>query len=292
MHGADKSPVLLVGASGRVGRMVMHHWPQVSDSLPMLAQFRRSTTRSDCLIWDPLTGPEALLDAVSATGGFSAMIMLAGVTPGPGKNLALNRTLAEACLDAASRAGIGRVLLASSSAVYGAGAGTPLAETASCDPANAYGAAKLAMEEACMSWRARGIDLCMLRIGNVAGADALLLNVAKSAPDQAIEIDIFDDGRGPVRSYIGVRTLASVLRSLCLHPDQLPAVVNIGTREPVSMDALADAAHHPWLKRSPTGPTPQSITLDCSLLSTMHEFNTLDSRPDEMVRQWKETLEP
>lgn len=113
MHGADKSPVLLVGASGRVGRMVMHHWPQVSDRLPMLAQFRRSTTRSDCLIWDPLTGPEALLDAVSATGGFSAMIMLAGVTPGPGKNLALNRTLAEACLDAASRAGIGRVLLAS-----------------------------------------------------------------------------------------------------------------------------------------------------------------------------------
>lgn len=258
----------------------------------MVAQFRKGPPKPGCLIWDPLRESQPLLDAVSASGGFSAMVMLAGVTPGPDKDLGLNRTLAEACLDAASRAGIGRVLLASSSAVYGPGTGAPLAETAPCHPANAYGAAKLEMEQACAIWREDGMDLCMLRIGNVAGADALLLNVAKADAGKAIEIDIFDDGRGPVRSYIGVKTLASVLQSLCLHPDPLPNTLNIGMPDPISMDALADAAHQPWRERSPSGPTPQRITLDCNLLASLHDFNDLESQPEEMVRQWKEISQP
>lgn len=290
MPAAKSRPVLLVGASGRVGSMVAHHWIQCSDKLPILAQLRTGATRPDCLIWDPLRGPQALLDAVSAGGGFSAMVMLGGVTPGPGKALGLNRTLAEACLDAAMRAGISRVLLASSSAVYGAGAGAPLAETDACVPANEYGVAKLEMEQGCAPWRARGMDLCMLRIGNVAGADALLLNVAKAAEGKAIEIDIFEDGRGPVRSYIGVQTLASVLQSLCIHPNPLPDILNIGAPQPISMNALADAACHPWRKRMASGQTPQSITLDCTLLASLHDFRSLDSRPEEMVRQWKETF--
>lgn len=291
MPAAKSLPVLLVGASGRVGRMVAHHWQHVSDCPSMVAQFRKQRPRHGCLIWDPLSGPQPLLDAVSASGSFAAMVMLAGVTPGPGKNLDLNWTLAEACLDAAARAGIPRVLLASSSAVYGAGTGVPLGETAACNPANAYGAAKLEMEQASALWRARGMDICMLRIGNVAGADALLLNVAKSAPDEAIEIDIFDDGHGPFRSYIGVRTLASVLQSLCRHPGSLPEILNIGAPKPISMDALADAARHPWIRRRPSGPTPQSITLDCNLLASLHDFNKLDSLPEDMVRQWKETFQ-
>jgi UDP-glucose 4-epimerase len=289
MHAADTRPVLLVGASGRVGRMVLHHWQRLADAAALVPQFRASGTPG-ALIWDPLEGPQALLEAVSTSGGFQAMVMLAGVTPGRGQDLGLNRILAEACLEAASLAGIPRALLASSSAVYGAGKGAPISETDPCKPANDYGSAKLAMEQACAYWRNDALDLCMLRIGNVAGADALLLNVANSATDEAIEIDVFDDGRGPVRSYIGVRTLASVLQTLCLPSTSLPDVLNIGAPEPISMDALADAAHHPWRNRMPSGPTPQSITLDCSLLSSLHDFTPQDSRASEMVRQWKETL--
>lgn len=289
MPEADYLPVLLVGASGRVGQMVERHWRQGPDPLPLMAQFRGPGAPQDALIWSPLAGPGALLQAASTTGGFQAMVMLAGVTPGPGKDLDLNRTLAEACLDAASQAGISRVLLASSSAVYGAGA--VLSETATCAPVNAYGAAKLRMEQACAPWRKQGMDLCLLRIGNVAGADALLLNAAKAAPGQTIEIDIFDDGRGPVRSYIGVRTLAQVLQTLCLHPASLPAVLNIGTPEPVSMDALADAAGQPWRARVAASQSPQTITLDCSLLASLHSFAPQDSDPANMVQQLKESAQ-
>lgn len=290
MPAVDTTRVLLVGASGRVGWMVLHHWQRFADTLELVPQFRASGT-SGPLVWDPLAGPQALLDAASASGGFQAMVVLAGVTPGPGKDLGLNRSLAEACLEAASRAGIPRVLLASSSAVYGAATGEPMPETAPCAPVNAYGAAKLDMEQACASWRAQGMDLCLLRIGNVAGADALLLNVAMAAPGQVIEIDVFKDGRGPVRSYIGVRTLAQVLRTLSLQPAPLPNVLNIGSPEPVSMDALADAAGQPWRARVAAGPTPQMITLDCSLLASLHSFAAQDSDPADMVRQWKESAQ-
>jgi nucleoside-diphosphate-sugar epimerase len=213
-------------------------------------------------------------------------VALAGITPGPGRNLGLNRPLAEATLDAGLRAGVTRVLLASSSAVYGAG-GIPFTEDAPCAPVNAYGAAKLEMEAACAPWRARGLDICALRIGNVAGADALLLNVARTGPGGAVVIDRFADGGGPVRSYIGPATLAAVLATLCRHPGPLPEALNIAAPDPVAMTALAQAAGaHIETRPAPRG-AHQRITLDCRRLAALHRFAPGDSTPAEMVRQWR-----
>lgn len=283
--------VLMVGASGRVGRMVQKSWNQTAPELRLVPQFRNGKVE-DCLIWNPMDGHRALLEEVDRNGAFATMIVLAGVTPATGQPFSLNVDIAEACLDAANSAGIGRVLLASSSAVYGVNDGLPLTEQTPCNPVNEYGQAKLEMERAAAPWRSGGMDLCCLRIGNVAGADALLLNVAASSPGQAITIDIFDDGRGPVRSYIGPRSFASVLATLCGQPAPLPGVLNIAAPVPVSMDALATAAGHPWSPRRPGVNAQQDITLDCSALSRLHEFSPEDSTPDEMVRQWKDSRLP
>jgi len=289
MRGGDKIHVLLVGASGHVGRMVLHHWQSSLGAARITPQFR-GTGPAGSLVWDPLKGALPLVDAVKVSGGFDTMIMLGGVIPGPGKKLNINTKLADACLSAASQAGIGRVLLASSSAVYGAGNGTAFTEKAHCNPANDYGAAKLEMEQACAPWRESGIDLCLLRIGNVAGADALLLNIAEAGPKESVEIDIFPDGRGPIRSYIGAHTMVQALQSLCHYPSALPRVLNVAAPVPLSMDALADAAGHPWRQRTASKRTYQNITLDCSRLASLHPFNAIDSRPNEMVRQWKDSL--
>lgn len=285
----DKKRVLLVGASGQVGQMVLHHWRDDPAAVPITPQFR-GTGPAGSLVWDPMEGALPLLNEVHVSGGFDAMIMLGGVTPGQGKRLDVNAALAMACLSATSKAGIKRVLLASSSAVYGASDDAAFTEQSACKPVNDYGAAKLAMERACEPWRDAGMDICFLRIGNVAGADALLLNIAKAHPTKAIEIDIFDDGRGPVRSYIGAQTLARVMVSLCSHTTALPPVLNVATPIPLSMDALADAAGHPWRQRTPSDRTYQSILLDCSALASLHAFNARDSQPSEMIRQWKEAI--
>jgi len=286
--------VLLVGASGRVGGMVLHHWRE-NDALgfSIVRQDRRDVPPCG-LQWSPLDGVGTLVDHVRRSGPINAMVVLAGVTSGPGKDLDLNSALALACVAAAQQAQIGRVLLSSSSAVYGAGKGIPLTEAAPTEPVNAYGKAKCAMELAVAPWRDRGrdrgLDLCCLRIGNVAGADALLLNVARLSPQEPVIIDRFADGQGPIRSYIGAGTLAAVLRTLATQAASLPPVLNIGAPAPVSMEALAHAAGQPYRFRHAPSQARQHITLDCAALARLHPFTTDDSDPHAMVAQWRDAV--
>jgi len=270
--------------------MVQYHWRADGTSgIAVVKQHRRDAPPGG-LQWSPLDGAAALVDHVRLNGPIDAMIMLAGVTPGSGKDLELNSALALACVAAAQQAQIGRVLLASSSAVYGAGDGTPLAESALTEPVNAYGKAKCAMEVAVAPWRDRGLDLCCLRIGNVAGADALLRNVARLSPQDPVIIDRFADGHGPTRSYIGAGTLAAVLRTLAAQAAPLPPVLNIGAPTPVSMEALAHAAGQPCRFRPAPPQAHQHITLDCTALAHLYPFTADDSDPHEMVAQWRDAV--
>lgn len=286
MHGADTRRVLLVGASGRVGRMVLSRWAS-SKSYPEIVPQYRSACAGSGIIWDPLKGPDELCDAIVKDGAFDVMIVLAGIIPNQGQPLELNTLLAEACLNAAKTAGIRRVLLASSSAVYGLGNGTPFSEVSPCSPVNNYGRSKWNMEKASERWRDLGIDLCALRIGNVAGADSLLVNLANASPEASIELDIFEDSHGPLRSYIGPRTLASVLQSISLYEGHLPAALNVAAPTPIYMETLVDALKHPWVCRRVEAQPNQIITLNCDLVSTIHTFQESDSLPEEMIRQWK-----
>lgn len=286
----DAKPLwVLAGASGRIGRMVMRHWLRHPPSgLRIVPQYR--VNKGQGLVWSPLAGPDGFVHWAKGQGDVAGLIMLAGVTPGSGKDLDGNAALAEAAVRAARVARVPRVLIASSSAVYGAGEGLPIAEGAPTNPVNEYGRAKLAAEAICAT--ASDLDLCCLRIGNVAGADALLLNVPKAQPHSPLKLDRFADGGGPVRSYIGPATLARVLESLALQTGDLPPVLNIGAPQPVAMQALLDAALAPY-EMSAAPPTAyQHITLDCTRLATIHDFAPGDSDPAAMVAQWQEVKDP
>lgn len=275
--------------------MVCHHWPRTAGAPGLIVTSRQTTPPlAEGLRWSPLDdGPRGLAPHLDRARLPSALVMLAGVTPGTGvdaADLAGNRALAAACLEAAAELGIGRVLLASSSAVYGANAqSAAFAETDDPRPLSAYGRAKLEMEEAAGSARAAGLDVCALRIGNVAGADALLAPLTARAVDPAspLRIDGFADGLGPLRSYIGPASLARVLATLAIFPARLPQVLNIAAPQPVRMVALAEAAGWPHvLQPAPPGAV-QSITLDCTLLNRLCPMSSDDSLPGVMVQQWK-----
>ena len=273
--------------------MVAWHWRQERPpATHIVVQGRGSDVITDVnhLRWDPMDGSSALCDWVLAYGPLKAMVVLAGATPGSGQDLSINRTVAETCLAAAADVGIPRVLVASSSAVYGIGDGMPFSETSHCTPVNDYGLAKIAMEQACDGWRTHNLEVCCLRIGNVAGADALLLNISKSDPDSPVTIDIFSDGRGPVRSYIGPKSLASVLNMLAVHPESLPSILNVAAPKPISMDTLAETIGHPWVPRQAASQSAQNILLDCRLLATFYPFSSAESAPSEMITQWKDAL--
>ncbi|WP_397506109.1 NAD-dependent epimerase/dehydratase family protein [Qipengyuania sp. R86523] len=292
-----RSQIVVVGASGRVGRLVVASWGGATGNGPhCVAQFRHPEHCSAAervgqafLHWDPASGAADLEASVKASGPFSAMIVLAGATPGRSADLAANRVVAEQCLRAASEVEIPRVLVASSSAVYGVSkSGEPFREFDDCRPVSDYGRAKLEMEACCEEWRERGLEVNCLRIGNVAGADALLLNLAAADSQTRLEIDIFPNGEGPIRSYIGPQSLSGVLKVLSKSAQSLPAVINLAAPHPISMISLADAAGAPWKARPIMENKSQKITLDCNVLRSLYKFKSFESSAEEVVRQWRD----
>lgn len=282
----EKKPLwVLMGASGRIGRMLMRHWGLVPpDSLQILAQHRGV---GPGLQWSPLDGPKPLIDLALEQGGIQGLIVLSGITPSSKGDLSTNGAIVQAAVAAAHAAGIKRLLVASSSAVYSTGNEMPQTEYAPTLPVNDYGRAKLFSEGVCdRAWEA-GVDICSLRIGNVAGADALLLNAECATAAAPLQLDRFSDGRGPQRSYIGPSTLADVFETLACHSGPLPIRLNIAAPNPVSMESLVSEAHAPWHFVRPSSTAYQTITLDCSRLNDLHDFPANASDPAEMIVEWK-----
>lgn len=275
--------VLVLGATGRIGGILRKLWSQGPDQAPFQVrwQARREpitgpvTGQGPWVVFDPLKDPDALAHAARDT---AAILCLAGVVPGRGGNMDDNAALAGAAIRAGAASGA-RVLLASSAAVYGAQSGM-LSEAAPLIPVNAYGQAKADMERrAAQLARDLGVRVTALRIGNIAGIDAIL-----GGWRPGFELDRFADGRTPRRSYIGPVTLARVLGDL-LEVKTLPDVLNVASPGPVEMGALLDAAGLGWVAR----PAPQTAIAGVALSTdALARFTTLpEASPADLVAQWR-----
>ncbi|WP_083100695.1 NAD-dependent epimerase/dehydratase family protein [Pseudophaeobacter leonis] len=159
-------------------------------------------------------------------------------------------------------------------------------------PASPYGAAKVEMEQrAAALARQLDVPVCMLRIGNIAGLDAIL-----GGWRAGFTLDQFADGRSPQRSYIGMRCLSRVMAQLlqrailppaALSPP-LPAVLNLAQPQPVEMADLLRAADLPFTIR----PAPQTaiveVSLDVSRLQSLIPAELLpQANAAQMIEEWR-----
>lgn len=250
----SKGPLVL-GASGRLGRALARAWP--ADAPAPVWQTRDGA--GETLAWDILNAPPPPLPP------FGGVIVLAGVTQGTVAELALNTRLAQAGADLGAAYGV-PVLLASTQAVYGAQQGL-LSEAAAPGPGTAYGRAKLAMERAVAA-----PHVTSMRIGNVAGCDALSAAVARGS----VTLDRFADGQGPRRAMIGPVDLAQVLLALLAAPAR-PAVLNVARPGLVAMADVLDAAgiRFAW-RPAPQGALPE-LALDVTLLQEIYPLPVADA---------------
>ena len=257
-----KNHILVLGASGRIGRMLRRWWAIAPPAgLVPHWQFREAPAEGG-LVWRPGEAPPATLPRCDG------LLALWGVTPGPGRDLGANGALALAAMELAATIGARRVLHCSSAAVYPPGP-APLTEDMAGPAPNPYGHAKLDMEEAIAGWRAAhpgGPEACALRIGNVAGADSLFAALAKGDP---VTLDRFTDGHGPARSYISVPALARIVEALFAHEGPLPATLNIASPAPVAMEAIARAAGRDVLWRDAPEAAAPMVWLDTVRLAAI-----------------------
>ena len=246
---------LVLGATGRIGDVLRMFWGEAG-----AIWHTRGAVAGQGPEWvrgDLLRDPEAL---IRASQGAEAVLCLSGVVNGKG-DVALNVALGQAGVEIGAALGA-PVLLASSAAVYGR--------------------AKAEMEaRGADLGRAHGVPVTALRIGNLAGLDAIL-----GAWRPGFQLDRFGDGRTPRRSYIGVETLAFVLARLCDQADDLPPVLNVAAPEVIEMGALLDAAGYAWSARPAPPDAIAEVALDVALLQGVCPLPDGAGRPDTLVAEW------
>lgn len=150
-------------------------------------------------------------------------------------------------LEAAVRAEVGRVVLASSGgAVYGDGAPLPTPESTSCHPDSVYGAAKRCTEiYGELYWRQHGLVVVSLRYANVYGprqdphGEAGVVAIFSERLLRGEPTVIFGDG-GQTRDYVFVD---DVVRANILAAGDVPTgCYNVGTGVETDVNVL-----HGWI---------------------------------------------
>ncbi|WP_438990808.1 NAD-dependent epimerase/dehydratase family protein [Lentibacter sp.] len=263
LEGYFLKTVLILGKTGKLGRALARVWRAAPP-----AGFRPHWVgRGD--LDAPL--PEA-----------SAVIALWGVTSGDEAQLAQNTALAEAAVMIARATGAARVLHLSSAAVYGAGA-AGFAEADPLRPLGAYGQAKADME-ARISRLGGPVGNCVVRLANVAGCDSLFRALAGDAP---LQIDRFDTGGGPLRSYIALPELAQVFEALIALPlEALPAVLNVAQPKALDMAEIAMAAEREIAWAVPRAGAVARVELDLTALGQI--ISLPEARAADMVAAWRD----
>ena len=264
--------VIVTGAGGRLGRLLRAAWQEAPPE--GLRPVWTGRGQGVDLAWDLLADPVPDLPR----GG--VVLHLAGVLAGPEDALRRNAAMVAPLVAACRASGARRLLAVSSAAVYGAGRPEADEDDAPA-PVSAYGRAKAEMESLVLS--APSLAATVLRIGNVAGADALL---GPRPAGQEIVLDAVQ-GRngGPLRSWIGARSLARVLAALCRLP-ALPPVLNIACDPPLPMADLLNASGLPW-RQGPVNPATIPVaTLSTRRLAALVDLPPADSATLSAEAAW------
>lgn len=267
---------LILGATGRVGRAFQAlaqagHWPGAT---PL---WHGRQGGPDAYGWDMLAGPAPDDPRLADVTG---VILLAGATSGSDAALATNTALAHAALGLVRDRGLWPLLIASTGAVYGRATG-PQVESATGLSPNAYGQSKRAMEQSMQAAIRPGDVVTCLRIGNVAGSDALFRSMAHGP----VKLDRFADGHGPRRAYVGPLTLAQILQNLIATTAPLPSILNVAAPGTVAMSNLLLAANHPFdWQPAPDTALPE-LALDVSALARIIPLSPDMADPARLVAE-------
>lgn len=180
-----------------------------------------------------------LVDGVDAIVHLGARGSVPRSVDDPMRSHQANATGTVTVLDAARRAGVGQVIVASSSSVYGANAALPKHEGLVPRPASPYAASKLATEAYALAfWHTYGLPVLALRFFNVFGpyqavghAYAAVVPAFVSAALEGRPLPVHGDGTQS-RDFTYVDTVTAVVEDALRRQVTCDEPVNLafGTR--------------------------------------------------------------
>ncbi len=269
--------LLVLGSTGKLGRLLKACIAASPDLLTGWQIVWGARQAGDGVDWVYSKGPPPKADAVLA---------LWGVVPGQG-HVSDNITLAHQAVQIAKDCGADRVLHCSSSAVYGPA--REATESSALAPVNAYGVAKIEMEQSLFSdgsGQSSEPKSSVVRLSNVVGADSLFRAIQSGQP---VTLDAFDIGQSPIRSYATPTVVWLAVNSL-LSVDTMPDIVNVATSNPVAMHELLEAAECPFVWRPAQETALAEVSMSLARLRRL-TGQTLVVPPKDMIAEWRKLTE-
>lgn len=213
----------------------------------------------------------------------------------PATDVTENLAFTVRLLEALKRRGAARLVFASSGgAVYGRTGDRPVVEDEPPRPLGMYGTGKAAAELYIGAFaRAGGVDARVARIANAYGAGqplhraqgAATTFVSKALAGEPIEI--WGDG-SVVRDYVHIEDIVRGLTALARAnlPGGEPTIVNIGSGEGVSLNAVVEAVEQAvgWSLQV-TRTAPRAFDVPRNVLDVERAGLLLDWRPGVGIRQ-------
>jgi UDP-glucose 4-epimerase len=226
--------ILVTGGTGYIGSATVERLRARGEHVVVLDDLvhgHRGALDGDVLLYHGRVGDRSLVERISREHKIEACVHFAALTSvgesviDPQKYFANNVEQGIALMGALVAAGVRRVVLSSTAAVYGEPKQIPIPESSTLWPVNPYGWSKLFMERLLASFDgAYGLKSVSLRYFNAAGATGrcgedhdpethLVPNVLKAATGEKPEVAVFGtnyptpDGT-PIRDYVHVADLA------------------------------------------------------------------------------------
>ena len=244
--------ILITGGAGFIGSHLTRHFAEqaevtVLDDLRsgyarnldgVRCRFLQGSILDDVALKQAIAGAEEVYH-------LAAMISVPESIAKPAECAKLNTEGTQRVLDAALNAGVRKVVLASSAAIYGDNPTVPKLESMTPEPKSPYAETKLAGEKLLAQYtRAHGLGTTSLRFFNVFGpqqdprsayAAAVPIFIAKALRDEPI--GIHGDG-GQTRDFIHVADIVGAL-AYAGHSKDMAGTYNVGYGQSQSILALA-----------------------------------------------------
>jgi UDP-glucose 4-epimerase len=266
----ERSAILVTGGAGYVGSVTVEHLVARGTPVVVLDDLstghRKAVPAGVPLVQGDVADIALVTEVVrgrdvGACVHFAARSLVGASVADPAQYWLHNVGGGLRFFEALRRAGVARVVLSSTAAVYGDQAAQPIPESAPTRPTNPYGWTKLALEQALFSYEAAyGFRAIALRYFNAAGAtDArgedhrpethLIPLVLQTALGQRGPLSVFGadydtpDGTA-IRDYVHVSDLANAhLAALDRLADGAPsAALNLGSGAGASVRQVIETA--------------------------------------------------
>lgn len=245
--------ILVTGGAGFIGSHIVEHFQGRAEVI-VLDNFRSGHRRNlqgfNCrLVEGSILDPQALataIEGVSEVYHLAAMISVPESMHKPQECVELNALGTLRVLEAAEKAKVRKVVLASSAAIYGDNPVVPKVETMLPEPKSPYAVTKLDGEYYLdLFRRERGLATTALRFFNVFGprqdprspyAAAIPIFIERAVQGQ--DITIFGDGQ-QTRDFIYVKDIVGAL-TFAAETTALHGVFNVGYGQKMTVQSVAE----------------------------------------------------